>query len=198
MNAQRHRNTITPLLAACALLALTSMGGCSGSDKAAPGSGPAGERPATGKPQTPYYYGIIEEYRNVLAEDPHNLAAVIGLANALYDAGQWKQAIQYYERALRLNPHMTDVITDMGTCYRNLGAPDKAIELYEQALKMEPAHQNALFNMGVVYGFDKKDYEHAVTYWDKLLHVAPKHPQADFLQANIAQFRKAMRGGGRK
>jgi cytochrome c-type biogenesis protein CcmH/NrfG len=58
---------------------------------------------------------------------------------------------------------------------------------------MEASHQNALFNMGVVYGFDKKDYARAVKYWEQLLHVAPKHPKAEFLQANIAQFRKAKR-----
>jgi tetratricopeptide (TPR) repeat protein len=193
MNALRHANTIAPLLAAAALIALMTAGGCSRNDQAASGGRPEGERPAADKPQTPYYYGIIEEYRNVLAEDPHNLAAVIGLANALYDAGQWRQAIEFYERALRLNPHLADVVTDMGTCYRNLGSADKAIALYQRALTMEASHQNALFNMGVVYGFDKKDYARAVKYWEQLLHVAPKHPKADYLQANIAQFRKAMR-----
>ena len=192
MNGQRPLH-ITVLLLTAALVALAAAGGCSRNDRAASDKpGAAGDAPAEA-PRAPYYYGIIEEHRNVLAEDPHNLAAVIGLANALFDAGQWKEAIRYYEQALQLNPHSSDVIADMGSCYRNLGMPDKAINLYEQALTMEASHQTALFRLGVVYGFDKKDYARAIKYWDQLLHVAPKHPKAEFLQANMAQFRKAMR-----
>ena len=142
---------------------------------------------------TPYFYGLIEEYRGILAEDPHNLAAIIALGNAYFDAGQWKQAIKHYEQALLLDPANTDVITDMGTCYRNLGAPDRAIVEYERALKREPMHQNALFNLGIVYGFDKKDYAKAIRYWEQLLHVSPKHPRAGFVLATIAQFKKAAR-----
>lgn len=194
MIEHRQKNTGALLLTA-AFLALLHAGACSSDERAAPAGRMPGGRPGPDRPQSPYYYGIIEEHRNVLAEDPHNLAAVIGLANALYDAGQWRQAIQYYERALRLDPHLTDVITDMGTCYRNLGMIDKAIALYQQTLALEPVHQNALFNLGVVYGFDKKDYAQAIKFWDQLLHVAPKHPKADYLQANIAQFRNAAKKG---
>ena len=175
---------------AWALLTLTMVGGCKdrGKDAAAPGS-----KAAADKSKTPYYYGLIEEYQGILADDPHNMAAIIALGNAYFDAGQWKQAIRNYEQALLLDPSNADVITDMGTCYRNLGMPDRAIAEYERALKSEPAHQNALFNLGVVYGYDRKDYASAIRYWEQLLHVSPKHPRADYLQATMAQFKKSMR-----
>jgi tetratricopeptide (TPR) repeat protein len=175
---------------AWALLALTITGGCreQGKDAAAPVS-----KAAADKSKTPYYYGLIEEYQGVLAGDPHNLAAIIALGNAYFDAGQWKQAIRHYEQALRLDPANANVITDMGTCYRNLAMPDRAIAEYERALQIEPAHQNALFNLGVVHGYDRKDYAEAIRYWEQLLHVSPKHPRADYLQATMAQFRKALR-----
>lgn len=176
------------------LLALTITGGCRNQEKNAAGPGhPASEQVTAEKSRTPYYYGLIEEYQGVLAGDPHNLAAIIALGNAYYDAGQWKQAIRYYEQALLLDPANADVITDMGTCYRNMGVPDRAIAEYERALKHEPMHQNALFNLGIVYGHDRKDYATAVRYWERLLHVAPNYPRADYLQATIAQFKKAMR-----
>ena len=188
------RMTPRAVIAAGALLVLTIAGGCREQEKkiAVPGHHAAG--PIAGeKSTTPYFYGLIEEYKSVLADDPHNLAAIIALGNAYFDAGLWKQAIMHYEQALQLDPANADVITDMGTCYRNMGASGRAIAEYERALKIEPVHQNALFNLGIVYGFDRKDYATAIGYWEKLLHVAPKHPRADYLQATIAQFKKAKR-----
>jgi tetratricopeptide (TPR) repeat protein len=176
------------------LLAVTITAGCK--DRQRDAAGPdlnASEQAAAEKNNTPYFYGLIEEYRSILAEDPHNLAAIIALGNAYFDAGQWKQAIHYNEQALLLDPANADVITDTGTCYRNLGMPDRAIAAYERALRSEPTHQNALFNLGMVYGFDRKDYATAIRYWERLLLVSPKHPRADYLKATIAQFRKGMR-----
>ncbi len=182
------------VILAVVLVALTIAGGCRNQEKNAAGPGhPASAQVTAEKSRTPYYYGLIEEYQGVLAGDPHNLAAIIALGNAYFDAGQWKQAIRYYEQALLLDAANADVITDMGTCFRNLGVHDRAIAEYERALKREPMHQNALFNLGIVYGHDRKDYATAIRYWEQLLHVSPKHPRADYLQANIARFRKAMR-----
>jgi tetratricopeptide (TPR) repeat protein len=189
-----RRMMLKTIVLAGVFLALTVTGGCRKQEKDAAGPGQhASERAAAEQSRTPYYYGLIEEYQSVLAGDPHNLAAIIALGNAYYDAGQWKQAVRHYEQALMLDPANADVITDMGTCYRNLGSPDRAIAEYERALKRDPMHQNTLFNLGVVHGYDRKEYATAIRYWEQLLHVSPKHPRADYLQANIAQFKKAMR-----
>jgi tetratricopeptide (TPR) repeat protein len=184
------RAMVAPVLLAGAVLCVFAAGGCRNNEQKPSGRA---DRPVAEKGQTPYYYGLIEEYQNVLAGDPHNLAAFIALGNAYSDAAQWQLAAQYYEQALRLNPHLADVVTDMGTCYRNLGMPDRAITQYEKALTIEPTHQNALFNLGIVYGFDRKEFARAIAYWEQLLHVSPKHPQAEYLQATMAQFRKAMK-----
>jgi tetratricopeptide (TPR) repeat protein len=185
-----------PALLAGVMLFLLVASGCRKDDRKVsnPGQAPAPSvQNESGKDQEPYYHGLIEEYRRILDEDPHNLASVIALGNALYDAGQWWEAIRYYEQALQLDPHMADVVTDMGTCYRNLGMSNKAIVLYERALTIEPVHQGALYNMGIVYGFDRKEYARAIHSWQKLLNISPKHPKAEFIHATMAQFRKAMR-----
>jgi tetratricopeptide (TPR) repeat protein len=172
-------------------------GGCKNDRTASDPGRPASPTAPDGQSQSPYYYGLIEEYRSILAEDPDNLAANIALANAFYDAGQWKDAIRFYEQALLLNPSNADLITDMGTCYRNLGMPDHAIRAYERALTIEPSHQNALFNLGVVYGYDKKNYRKAIALWERLLHLAPKHPHASEIRASLAGFRTLMKEGRR-
>jgi tetratricopeptide (TPR) repeat protein len=200
MTKNRKRRTITTMLAPAFLvgvmLFLPGLGGCRKDDRSSSGPerAPAPSAQASAeKGQEPYYHGLIEEYRHVLEEDPNNLASIIALGNALYDAGQWREAIQYYDQALRLNPHLADVITDMGTCFRNLGMHGKAIALYHQALTIEPVHQGALYNMGIVYGFDRKEYARAIHYWQQLLQIAPNHPKAGYLHATMAQFRKSMR-----
>jgi tetratricopeptide (TPR) repeat protein len=197
-NMKRRMITImlAPALLAGVMLFLLVAGGCRKDDRKPVDTGRASapeDRKASEKGEEPYYHGLIEEYRHVLEEDPHNLASIIALGNALYDAGQWQEAIRYYEQALQLDPHMADVVADMGTCYRNLGMSDKAIALYKRALTIEPVHQGALYNMGIVYGFDRKEYARAIQCWQQLLHVAPKHPKAEFIHATVAQFRSAMR-----
>jgi tetratricopeptide (TPR) repeat protein len=186
-----------------ALLVLAAVGaavaavGCK-NDRTASGPGrPGSPMVQDGQGQSPYYHGLIEEYRSIVAEDPHNLAANIALANAYYDTGQWKDAIGFYEQALRLNPANPDLITDMGTCYRNLGMPDQAILAYERALSLEPSHQNAIFNLGVVYGYDKKNYRKAIALWERLLQLAPKHPHASEIRASLAGFRTLLKEGSR-
>ena len=182
---------------AAALLILVLLGGGCKDQSTAPNADRALIEPAVSEHGlTPHYYGLIEEYRSVLAEDPENLAANIALANALYDAGQWKDAIVYYDRSLHINPHNADVITDKGTCYRNLGMIDEAIREYNHALHIDPVHQNALYNLGIVYSHDRKDLPKAINYWERLLDIAPKHPRADYIHASIDGFRRALRKGG--
>ncbi len=190
-----YGNCNGPLVAA--LLGAALLSGCQGSD--VPKTADSGQAPletvTSDHGLTPYYYGLIEEYRSVLAQDPHNLAANIALGNALYDAGQWREAITYYDQALRLNPHNADVVTDKGTCYRNMGMTEAAVQEYQQALKIDPTHQNALYNLGVLYSHDKKDLAKAIGYWQKLLDIAPKHPQADYINASLANFRRSLKQG---
>jgi len=148
------------------------------------------------EPRQPYYYGLIEEYRGVLAEDPHNRAAIIALANAYYDSGNWRQAIQYYERALALDPHDPDILTDLGTSYRNSGNSDRAFQYYQQALHQNPDHLNARYNLGIVYAYDRKDFTGAIREWEYLLRVAPTFPHAAKMRETIASFKKKLAGRG--
>ena len=138
-----------------------------------------------GEARTPYYPGLIEEYRTILAEDPHNFVALIGSGNAYYDSGEWKKATSMYEQALAIDPRNADVRADMGTAYLNLGMPDRAIAEYRLALQHEPGHLNARYNLGIVYANNKKDYAAAIRVWEEILKIAPNYPRADHLRAMI-------------
>ncbi len=171
--------------------------GCSKADEKKPGnaSGPQNGGEKSEGFQAPYYYGLIHEYKTILAEDPHNLAAIIALGNAYYDSGHWKEAAMLYERALVLDPRNADVRTDMGTAFRNMGMPDRALDEYRMALAHEPAHQNARYNMGIVYAYDKKDYATAVRVWEDLLRMFPNNPHADYMRSSIVTFNRTLQKG---
>ncbi len=147
------------------------------------------------KSQTPYYYGLIEEYQTTLLQDPNNLAALIGLANAYSESGAWREAITQYERVLRLDPRNADVHTDLGTAYRNIGYPDRALAEYRLALQYEPGHVNARYSLGLLYAFNLHNHPAAIRIWEELLRIAPNHPQAEFMRNNIDVFRKTLNKG---
>jgi len=142
---------------------------------------------------TPYYAGLIEEYRMNLAAEPGNLAALIGLGNAYLESGQWQRAITMYEHALRIDPQNADVRTDMGTAYRNQGKLERALSQYVLALKYDPQHLNARYNMGIVYAYEMHNYPAAIRRWEELLQLSPNYPQAEQIRAKIAALKKKLK-----
>jgi tetratricopeptide (TPR) repeat protein len=143
--------------------------------------------------QLPDYEGLILEYRSVLAEDPNNTAAIIGLANAYSASGAWQEAIEQYERALKHHGRSADLHTDIGKVYRNLGMPGRALAEYRKALEYEPGNMDARYNMGIVYAFDLRKYGVAIHVWEELLRLAPNHPKADYMENCIVAFRKTIK-----
>lgn len=165
--------------------------GCSRSGEQRPSGQTAGQE-AAAEQQSPYYYGLIEEYKRLLVEDPDNLAALVALGNAYYDSGHWKESVIYYERALRIDPDNADIRTDMGTAYRNMGMPERALTEYRKALEYNPGHQNARYNMGIVYAYDKRDYRAAIRIWEDLLKMSPNHPHSEQMRSCIITFKKVV------
>lgn len=143
---------------------------------------------ATAEPQLPYYYGLIEEYKNILAEDPNNLAGLIALAHAYAGSNQWKNAITLYEHALRVDPHNADLHADLGIACRSAGQVDRALGEFRKAIDSEPLHQSARFQIGIVYAYDKKNYPAAIRVWDELLHISPHHVEAEYMKHCIVKF----------
>jgi len=56
----------------------------------------------------------LQAFRDILASDPKNVKAATDLANRLYDAGRFAEAIPYYQQAHALDPKNISVSTDEG------------------------------------------------------------------------------------
>ncbi len=144
--------------------------------------------------QVPYYPGLIEEYRLLLAEDPHNFAALVALGNAYFDYGNWKMAADAYRNALLIAPRDADVHSALGATYRNLGMFDRSLAEYRLALIYDPGHLDTRYYMGNLYAYDKRNYGEAVRVWKELLRLAPNYPEAERIRSNIAVLNEKTKG----
>ena len=118
---------------------------------------------------------------------PDNSALQLDLANKLYDAGRYQDAVVYYQRALKQDPDNVNVMTDLGTALFYSGHPDEALDEYNRSLQINPRHSQALHNLVIVYLQGKKDINAAREALNRLKVVDPANPSIASLQAMINQ-----------
>jgi cytochrome c-type biogenesis protein CcmH/NrfG len=113
-----------------------------------------------------------DEFRAQLAQDSTDIQANIGLANVMFDTGNWSEAIIHYRAAIARDSTRATTFVDLGVCYYNLGDTDSAEKLFKLGLERDPQQPVALFNMGVV-AERKGDNEKALKYFHQALDNHP-------------------------
>ena len=83
---------------------------------------PRGRRPPPVRAQ------MLASLKERLKANPHDLAALVGLASLYFDAGKYAQAIPYYQRALALDPSNPDTRTDYATALHGAGHDLEALD----------------------------------------------------------------------
>jgi cytochrome c-type biogenesis protein CcmH/NrfG len=131
----------------------------------------------------------LQAYRDILARDPKNAKAAAELANRLYDAGRYADAVPYYRQALAAEPRNADVSTDLATALYYSGRTDDALEQLNASLSVDPTHAQTLFNLGIVRRDGKKDSKGAIEAWQRLLDAHPDYPDAERVKTLLAQAR---------
>lgn len=129
----------------------------------------------------------LQPFRDILAQDPKNGAAATALANKLYDAGRYADAIPYYQQALTADPKNVNASTDLGTAMFYAGRTDEALAQLQKSLAIDPNHAQTLFNVGIVKRDGKSDRKGAVEAWERLLAANPNYPEAARVRSLIAE-----------
>jgi tetratricopeptide (TPR) repeat protein len=127
----------------------------------------------------------LQAYRDILARDPKNVRAATELANKLYDAGRFVEAIPYYQQAFALDARNVNLSTDFGTALWYSGRPDEALAQYAKSLAVDPSHAQTLFNVGIVRRDGKHDSAGAIEAWEKLLAANPGYADASKVRTMI-------------
>ena len=131
----------------------------------------------------------LQGWRNILATDPQNVRANVELANRLYDAGRYSEAIPYYQQAFTLDPKNVNVSTDLATSFFYAGRADEALAQLEKSLRIDPRHGQTLFNVGIVRRDGKNDARGAIAAWERLLSSVPDYADAGKVRSMIAELK---------
>jgi tetratricopeptide (TPR) repeat protein len=125
-----------------------------------------------------------------LEANPRDLEALIGLANSFYDAGKFKEAIEYYARAVEIDPKNPDVLSDLGVSYRGVGDPRRAIETFRRAVQVRSDHWQSWLNIAVVSMFDLNELGQADEALRKVEALQPNLPNLKQLREHLQHLRE--------
>jgi len=128
----------------------------------------------------------LETLKRAADAAPNNATLATELANKLYDAARYDEAIPYYRRALTLEPNNVNASTDLGTALFYTGNPDAALAQFNQSLQIDPKHAQTLHNLVIVNLQGKKDLNAAKAALDRLKSVDPNNPSIPNLQSMMA------------
>jgi tetratricopeptide (TPR) repeat protein len=91
---------------------------------------------------------------------------------ALYNLGQYQEAIKWYDKALEIKPSFTSAMNNKGLALYNLGQYQEAIKWYDKALEINPHDTNAMNNKGLAL-YNLGQYQEAIKWYDKALEITP-------------------------
>ena len=188
----RHRDSVTPLTAVTGIAGVlfgVIVGYLLGVSQREAGPIPVAAATTTAAPAAVANEQELQAYRNILASDPKNVRANAELANRLYDAGRYNEAIPYYQQALAGDPKNVGVSTDLATALYYAGRADEALAQFDRSLAIDPKHGQTLFNVGIVKRDGKKDPQGAIVAWERLLSAVPDYPDAGKVKTMLAELR---------
>jgi tetratricopeptide (TPR) repeat protein len=137
----------------------------------------------------------IQALHDLINRQPDNAKVQIDLANVLYDAGRYSEAIGHYQKALELDPKNVNVSTDLGTALWYSGRADEALAQFQKSLAIQPDHPQTLFNVGIVRLEGKQDRAGAIDAWERLLTTNPGYPDAVKVRQSIDKARGGIPAG---
>lgn len=133
----------------------------------------------------------FENLKRAVEAAPSNQLLLTELANKLYDAARYEEAITYYRRVLASDPNNANLSTDLGTALFYTGKPDEAIAQFNRSLQVDPRHIQSLHNLVIVNLQGKKDVKAASEALQRLINIDPNNPSISTLQTMIAQGNKS-------
>jgi cytochrome c-type biogenesis protein CcmH len=141
---------------------------------------------------------MVERLAERMKQNPDDAEGWTMLARSYAVIGRFEDATRAYAQAVQRIPNNAQLFADyadalaMAQGRKLQGEPEK---LLARALELDPANVKALALAGSV-AFDKKEYTAAVSYWQRILKVAP--PDSDIARAinsSIAEAQALAAGG---
>ena len=81
----------------------------------------------------------IKNLNIVLARKPNNKELLNDMAQALYTAKQYEEALGYYQKLLELNPKDANALYMAGITFQKMGQRERGIAMCDEAIKLDPS-----------------------------------------------------------
>jgi cytochrome c-type biogenesis protein CcmH/NrfG len=128
-----------------------------------------------------------------LAQNPHDLEALVGLGRIYLQTGQVPKAIEFYKRALAIDGTNVSALSGMAMILAQAGHSDQALILFDRVLAINPQVPMALLFKGRILYEDKQDYAAAIASWEQFLRVMPQGGPAEVVRGWIEEARREAR-----
>ncbi|REK05451.1 MAG: tetratricopeptide repeat protein [Planctomycetota bacterium] len=128
-------------------------------------------------------------FRQVLAQDPNNVAALNNLGNVLRDRADFPPAVECFRRAVALVPHVAELHYNLANALRAVGQKEQALESYRQAITIAPHLAVAHNNLGTLLK-SQGDLEGAERAFAEAVRLEPKYADAHYNLGNVQQARR--------
>lgn len=144
------------------------------------------------------FASVVDNLIVRLNSNPEDIEGWIMLARTYAIMNRFEDASNTYAKINELvpdNPQILSDYADMLAMTNQGGLAGKPTELIQQALSIDPDYPKALALAGTV-AFEKKDFNDAAEYWERLLAVIPADSQlAGSVRESIADARSLANGG---
>ncbi|MFY8108218.1 MAG: tetratricopeptide repeat protein [Bacteroidia bacterium] len=126
-------------------------------------------------------YKLLEDAQKL---DPESIVYPYEIGYVFYVQKDYKRAIKQLENLLKHKDINDRIYQLLGNSYDNIGKSEKAIETYEAGLKQFPNSGILYLEMGVM-SMIAKNYDKALSYYEKGIEVAPGYPSNYYWAAKI-------------
>jgi len=114
------------------------------------------------------------EYAQKILEIQPSEKELFGLAESLYDNGDYDGAMMLYDKILKKNPNSIGTLMGKASALRHRGKYPDAMRIYNKILKIQPKHIDALWCKAFMYSYEIRDHRKAIPILKKILKIAPK------------------------
>lgn len=124
-----------------------------------------------------YYFEKVVNYTSAVASikkvyDPNSYEINLRLGWLTYNAGLYKESMNYYQVAINLMPVSIEARMGYVNSAAAFGNMNQVMEQCTKIQEINPQHSIANYRMGYIY-YDKKDYPTAYKYFEKVVNLYP-------------------------
>jgi tetratricopeptide (TPR) repeat protein len=129
----------------------------------------------------------MDNYRAALRQDPRYFDAQLNLGVAASQASDLSLALASLEDAMRLNPKSAEARYQFAMAVRRANYPLDAVNELKALIEEKPDEARAYLALGNLYSQVLNKTDLAITNYQRVLDLAPQHPQAPQIRQWLAQ-----------